>query len=202
MQAPITLMIRNGFNALTRKLVPEVLVSGLATLLVMALFSNVMKATPPSSRADRPGFDGQFASASGETTADFMERVALSHVAGLKPPPAAAAASADATSEPTTAAAAPLPPRLATAPGHDKPRAAVVHVAASVPDVLPPPRPPLATIEPAVVSEPAKAKPLRPLRYGMRLVTQLVDFVPASGTRVVEGMASIGDALTSFAKKL
>jgi hypothetical protein len=200
-QAPIYLMIRNGFNALTRKLVPEVLVSGLATLLVMALFSNVMKAAPPSSRADRSGFDGQLAAATSQTTADFMQRVALSHVAGLKPPPATMA-SADATSEPATAAAAPLPPRLAAAPGHDKPRAAVVHVAASMPEVLPPPRPPLATIEPAVVSEPAKTEPLRPLRYGMRFVTRLVDFVPASGTRVVEEMASIGGALTSFAKKL
>jgi hypothetical protein len=132
-----------------------------------------------------------------------MERVALSHVGGLKPPAAAIAmASTDATAEPATAAAAPLPPALASAPGHDRPHAAMAHVAATTPEVLPPPRPPLATIEPVVVAEPAKAKPLPPLRYGMHVVTQIVDFVPASGTRVFEGMASVGDALASFAKKL
>ena len=198
MQAPIYLMIRNGFSALTQKLVPEVLVSGLAILLVTALFANVMRAKPPSSRVDGP-----LAAASSQATADFMERVALSHVGGLKPPAAAIAmASTDATAEPATAAAAPLPPALASAPGHDRPHAAMAHVAATTPEVLPPPRPPLATIEPVVVAEPAKAKPLPPLRYGMHVVTQIVDFVPASGTRVFEGMASVGDALASFAKKL
>jgi hypothetical protein len=196
-QAPIILMIRNGFSASTQKLVPEILVSGLAILLVTALFANVMRAKPPSSRVEGP-----LAAASSQATADFMERVALSHVGGLKPPAAAIAmASTGATAEPAIAAA-PLPPALASAPGHDRPHAAMAHVAATTPEVLPPPRPPLATAAPFVVAGPAKAKPLRPLRYGMQLITQVVGFVPASGTRVYEGMASVGDALASFAKKL
>jgi hypothetical protein len=199
-QAPISLTIRNGLSALTRKLVPEILVSGLASLLVMALFANVMKASPPPSRADRPGANEQLAAASSQTTADFMQLVALSHVGGVKPPPNAA--SADAPAEPTPAAAAPAAPLSVSAPGHNRPHAAMVRVPASTPDVLPPPRPSLATTEPAVVSEPPKAKPLPPLRYGVHLVTQLVDFVPASGTRVYEGMTSIGGALASFVKNL
>ena len=203
MQTPVYLIIRNGFSALTQKLVPEVLVSGLAIVLVTALFANVMRAAPPSSRAE-----GALAAASSQTTTDFMERVALSHVGGAKPPAGVATPSTDATAgsdapaDPTTAPATPQPPVSASAPGHDKPHAALVHVAASAPEVTPPPRPPLATAAPIVEAGPAKAKPLRPLRYGMHLLTRVVDLVPASSTRVFEGMASVGDVLASFAKKL
>lgn len=234
-QAPIFPMIRRGLHFLTRKLLTEVLVSSLATLLVMAMFSSVMKATPPSSGvaadpAARP------ASASGEKTANFMEQVALSHVVGLKPAAADPSSTAAAASRPAGAAgpgsvvvasaAAPAalvqPAHPSAERGHDRAHASAARVAADIPDVLPPPRPPVAapepvaaaepvaTVEPAVVvAAPQKEKPhriidygLRPLRFGMHIVTNVVDFVPASGTRVVEGVASVGDALTSFAKKL
>ena len=43
MQVPISLKVRKWLHALTRKFVTEILVSSLATLLVMALFPNLTK---------------------------------------------------------------------------------------------------------------------------------------------------------------
>jgi hypothetical protein len=203
-KVPIPLIIRNGLHALTRKFA-EILVSSLATVLVMALFPYTTKPTPPIARDD-----GRLSSIDGgpareqtsETLADFMERVALSHVAALRAPPAAASQPANVASEPTTAAVVPLPPRPAAAPRRDRPGSSKVHVAASVPKVLPPVQEPLATIEPTVASAPVKAEPLPPLQYGMRLVANLGGIISASETRVVESVASMGDGLTSLAKKL
>jgi hypothetical protein len=200
----IPLIIRNGLHALTRKFA-EILVSSLATVLVMALFPYTTKPTPPIARDD-----GRLSSIDGgpareqtsETLADFMERVALSHVAALRAPPAAASQPANVASEPTTAAVVPLPPRPAAAPRRDRPGSSKVHVAASVPKVLPPVQEPLATIEPTVASAPVKAEPLPPLQYGMRLVANLGGMISTSETRVVESVASMGDGLTSLAKKL
>jgi len=202
---PIPLVIRNGMLALTRKFA-EILVSSLATVLVMALFPYATKPIPPFARDD-----GRLSSIDGgpareqtsEALADFMERVALSHVAGLRAPPAAASQPTNvAMSEPTPAAAVPLPPRPAAAPRRDRPGSSKVHVAASVPKVLPPAQEPLATIEPAVASAPVKAELLPPVQYAMRLVANLGGMISTSETRVVESVASMGDGLTSFAKKL
>ena len=205
MQVPISLIIRNGLLTLTRKFV-EILVSSLATVLVMALFPYATKPIPPFARDD-----GRLSSIDGgpareqtsEALADFMERVALSHVAALRASPAAASQPANvAMGEPTTAAAVPLPPRPAAAPRRDRPGSSKVHVAASVPKVLPPAQEPLATIEPAVASAPVKAEPLPPVQYAMRLVANLGGMISTSETRVVESVASMGDGLTSLAKKL
>ena len=205
MQVPIPLIIRNGLLTLTRKFA-EILVSSLATVLVMALFPYTTKPTPPIARDD-----GRISSVDGgpareqasEALADFMERVGLSHVAALRAPSAAASQPANvAMSEPTIAAAVPLPPRPAAASRRDRPRSSKVHVAASVPKVLPPAQEPLATIEPAVASAPVKAEPLPPLQYRMRLVANLGGMISSSETRVVESVASVGDGLTSLAKKL
>jgi hypothetical protein len=204
MQVPIPLIIRNGLLTLTRKFA-EILVSSLATVLVMALFPYATKPIPPF-----PRDDGRLSSIDGgpareqtsEALADFMERVALSHVAALRASPAAASQPANVASEPTTAAAVPLPPRPAAAPRRDRPGSSKVHVAASVPKVLPPAQEPLATIEPAVASAPVKAEPLPPVQYAMRLVANLGGMISTSETRVVESVASMGDGLTSLAKKL
>lgn len=204
MKVPIPLIIRNGLHALTRKFA-EILVSSLATVLVMALFPYTTKPTPPIARDD-----GRLSSIDGgpareqtsETLADFMERVALSHVAALRAPPAAASQPANVASEPTTAAVVPLPPRPAAAPRRDRPGSSKVHVAASVPKVLPPVQEPLATIEPTVASAPVKAELLPPLQYAMGLVANLGGMISTSETRVVESVASMGDGLTSLAKKL
>ena len=205
MKVTIPLIIRNGLLTLTRKFA-EILVSSLATVLVMALFPYATKPIPPFARDD-----GRLSSIDGgpareqtsEALADFMERVALSHVAGLRAPPAAARQPTNvAMSEPTPAAAVPLPPRPAAAPRRDRPGSSKVHVAASVPKVLPPAQEPLATIEPAVASAPVKAELLPPVQYAMRLVANLGGMISTSETRVVESVASMGDGLTSFAKKL
>jgi hypothetical protein len=205
MQVPIPLIIRNGLLTLTRKFA-EILVSSLATVLVMALFPYATKPIPPFARDD-----GRLSSIDGgpareqtsEALADFMERVALSHVAALRAPPAAASQTANvALSEPTTAAAVPLPPRPAAAPRRDRPGSSKVHVAASVPKVLPPAQEQLTTIEPAVASVPVKAELLPPVQYAMRLVANLGGMISTSETRVVESVASMGDGLTSLAKKL
>ena len=201
---PIPLVIRNGMLALTRKFA-EILVSSLATVLVMALFPYATKPIPPFARDD-----GRLSSIDGgpareqtsEALADFMERVALSHVAALRAPPAAASQPANVASEPTTAAVVPLPPRPAAAPRRDRPGSSKVHVAASVPKVLPPAQEPRATIEPAVASAPVKAELLPPVQYAMRLVANLGGMISTSETRVVESVASMGDGLTSLAKKL
>jgi hypothetical protein len=46
-KVPIPLIIRNGLRALTREFA-EILVSSLATVLVMVLFSYTTKPTPPA----------------------------------------------------------------------------------------------------------------------------------------------------------
>ena len=204
MKVTIPLIIRNGLHALTRKFA-EILVSSLATVLVMALFPYTTKPTPPIARDD-----GRLSSIDGgpareqtsEALADFMERVALSHVAALRAPPAAASQPANVASEPTTAAVVPLPPRPAAAPRRDRPGSSKVHVAASVPKVLPPAQEQLTTIEPAVASAPVKAELLPPVQYAMGLVANLGGMISTSETRVVESVASMGDGLTSLAKKL
>jgi hypothetical protein len=206
-QVPLSLMmIRNGLHALTRKLVTEVLFSSLVTLLTMAILSNVTKPILPFARDDgrqSPSVGKLAGEATGDVLADFMQRVALSHVTGLKAPVAATSqATLVAVSEPTTAAVIPLPPRPPTAPRHDRPSPGKVHVAANAPKIPPPAPPLIATVEPAVASAPVKAEPLPPLQYGMRLVTNLGTIITASETCVVESVASMGDTLNSLVKKL
>jgi hypothetical protein len=74
-----------------------------------------------------------------------------------------------------------------------------LHGAASAPKVLPSAQPLHAITESAVVSAPVKVE--QP-QYGMRLVATLEHILSASETRVVESVASVGDTLTSLAKKL
>src|SRR5664279_5811371 len=128
MQVP-TFSVRNGFHALTRKFVAEVLVSSLATLVVIVLFSHLTKPAAPvaqdnylPSASDRSAAAGQ----TKESLDDFMERVALSHVAVQKSPSAAAIVGAN---DPSTAAVSPSPSRQAAAPRQDRPHSGKVHVA-------------------------------------------------------------------------
>lgn len=207
MQVPLSLMmIRNGLHALTRKLVTEVLFSSLVTLLTMAILTNVTKPILPFARDDgqqSPSVGKLAGEATGDVLADFMQRVALSHVTRLKAPVAATSqATLVAVSEPATAAVIPLPPRPPIAPRHDRLSSSKVHVAANAPKIPLPAPPPIPTVEPAVASAPVKAEPLPPLQYGMRLVTNLGTIITASETCVVESVASVGDTLNSFVKKL
>jgi hypothetical protein len=196
-QVPIFLMIRNGLHAPKRKLLTRLLISSLANLLVMAIFTLPFA---PDDRRPSPVHGGPSGGETNEALAEFVERVALSHVVGLRAPPAATSqGTIVAASETTTAPAVPLPPpRPAAAPQHDRPISSKVHVTAIVPKVLPSVPPPQAMTEPAAVSAPVKlAQP----QYGMQLVSHLEDILSAS-MRVVESVASVGDKLTSFAKNL
>jgi hypothetical protein len=213
MQVPVSLKIHDGLHALTRKFVTEILVSSLTTVLVMALFPNLMKPaylfTRDNTLLTSPS-KSLVAGESSDTLDDFMEHVALSHISSLKPPPVAAGQeSIDAVNEPTTDTGVPLPPFAAAAPRHERASSSKLHVAANVLKVLPPVQPPVVTIEPPVVSAPVnvvsvpvKAEPLPALQYGMRLVADLGNIISVSETRVVESVASVGDTLTSLVKKL
>jgi hypothetical protein len=150
MQVPVSLKILDGLNALTRKFVTEILLSSLTTVLVMALFPNMTKPASLFARNDERLASVQGSPAGGETSEaldDFMERVALSHISGLKAPPVAASQEAIvAVSKPTTDTGTPLPP-LAAALRHERASSSKLHVAANVLKVLPPVQPPVATIE-------------------------------------------------------
>ena len=119
MQVPVSLKILTGLHALTRKFVTEILVSSLTTVLVMALFPNMTKPASLFARNDDRLASTGGSPAGGETSEtldDFMERVALSHISGLKTPPVAASQEAIvAVSKPTTDTGTPLPPLAAAA---------------------------------------------------------------------------------------
>jgi hypothetical protein len=211
MQVPVSLKNRDGLHALTRK-VTEMIVSSLATLLVMTFFPNLTKPAYLFTHNDALLTSTGKSLATGEaseTLDDFMEHVALSHISSLKTPPVAASQEAIvAVNEPTTERGAPLPP-LAAVQRHERTSSSKLHVAANVSKVLPPAQPPVATIEPPVVSGPVnvvsvpmKAEPLPPLQYGMHLAADLGNIISVSQTRVVESVASVGDTLTSLVKKL
>jgi len=196
-QMPISLMIQNGLRALKRKLLTRLLISSLANLLVMAISTS---AFVPDDRRPSPVHRGPAGGETSEALADFMERVALSHVVGFR---AAHAATSQemivAASETTTAPIVPFPPPRPTAvPQHDRPISSKVHVTASVQKALPPVQAPQAMTETAAMSAPVKRE--QP-QYGVQLVSHLEDVLSAS-MRVVESVASAGDKLTSLAKNL
>jgi hypothetical protein len=67
MQVPVSLKIRDGLHALTRKFVTEILVSSLTTVLVMALFPNMTKPASLFARNDERLASVQGSPAGGET---------------------------------------------------------------------------------------------------------------------------------------
>jgi hypothetical protein len=199
-------------QALLRKLIPQVIISTLATVLVSTILSAVTNtapsATPDSARSLAPNGEatynyGELATLDArEPLADFLERVALTHVAALKEPAVAAKQTAGSEAEELESAATVHlpPPRRSVMPrqesGSSKP-----HLARSAANTLPP-QPPLPPPVPAVASEPAEEKPFLPLQYGMRLATNLQNIISASNSFVVAIAVSMGDGLTSVAKKL
>lgn len=206
MRVPAILKIGNELHALTRKLVAEIFISCVATLCAMIVFSNFNKPAPaPNAEQTRlASVDARFAKGeASEAIDDFVEQVALSHVAALKAASSPAnARSGDAASNDAAFAPTPPPPRQAAAPRHDRPRADKTHVAANSPKAAPAAQAALPASEPAAAPQRADIDWLAPLHYGKLLVASAGDFVAASDARVIEGMASVGDALTSFTKKL
>ena len=208
---PISQMIFDTMQALVRKLIPQVIISTVATVLVStilpAVWNSAPSVTPDSALPRAPNGEstynyGELAILDArEPLADFLERVALTHVAALKEPAAAAkqAASSEAE-EAKSATTAHLPPPRRSAMSRKEPASGKPHLADSA--ATTPPAPPLPPTVPVVASEPAEKKPFLPLEYGMRLATNLGDIVSASNSFVVAIAASMGDALTSVAKKL
>jgi hypothetical protein len=195
MQPQIPPMLRSGLRAITQKRVPEVLAASLSLVVVIVFASHLTKPAP-SLRPVEPSVAAialaPAPTETGDATADFLERVALSHVAALKTP---APDQPAATSATATVAAIPLPPRRVAAA---LTRAAKERIAASAPkDASSPP-------QAASASDATSAATDRPgpLQYGMRLFASVGDFVSASDKRVIDGVASVGDAVASFVKKL
>jgi hypothetical protein len=213
----IAKMIFDVIHALLRKLIPQVIISTLATVLVSTILSAVTNTeptvTPDSARSLAPHGEatynyGELATLDArEPLADFLERVALTHVAALKEPAAAARQTADsAAEEPESATTVPLPPLRRSATPRQEPGPSKQYLAQSAAKTLPPqpPLPPIvpAPIVPAVAAKPAEEKLFLPLQYGMRLVANLQNIVSASNSFVVAIAVSMGDGLTSVAKKL
>lgn len=226
MQRPVFQLIRAGLAALLRKLIPEVLTSALATLLVMIIVSGMEKPalssrdggqngtrpcvglcpeTQPvlvaAPRASSPGIPGPETNAA---LADFMERIALSHVAALKVP-------AGADEQETIAAAAavhattPPPPKVPAPRSHKEQDASKLHLAHSTAKPLPGAQQPLPVPEPSALSASSGEKPPLPLlphEFGRHLMAGLGSIVSASDDRLAAFAASVGDTLSSIAKNL
>jgi hypothetical protein len=200
---PVFQMIRDGIHTVLLKLLAQILISGLATLVVTAIAPIASRPAPhfaPES-TPAPSLDGEYARTErGEPLADFLERVALTHVAALReqPPVVKQPGSAAARSNKSTAAV-PLPPaRPPAAPRHEEPGSDEMRISHAAQKDLPL-QPPLIATPPA--PEPAEAKPFVPSQYGT-VAKNVGDFVSASNMVIVSMAASIGDALTSLVKKL
>lgn len=187
------------------------LLPGAAALLTAAIFASVTIPAAPVAQSPAPLPSIETAPADDEIAADgsggsvdaipeFLERVALSHVASLKTPLANSNLSARIALSGTQEALA--SPHAAAKPARQS--GSKLRVAAA-PPVQPPERPAgPATGQDAVQrpSEAASAEPLPPVQFGMRLVKNLGSIIAASQTRVAEGVATVGTTLTSLVKKL
>jgi hypothetical protein len=202
-QVPVSPMVRDGLHVVTKKLA-EIFVSSVAAFLSAVIFAPPValdNEQPPSVQAALAGGEVS-ATAGGETNeslAEFIEHVALAHVASLRAPPAAARVTASMS---PAAAGAPVPPRSAAALRPSRPGAAKARVAATALKSLPPAQLPLPTVEPAAVSAPVTPEPPLPFQFGMHLVSKLGTIISVSQTGVAEGVASVGDTLTLLVKKL
>jgi hypothetical protein len=203
MSASISRMVRHGLHSLTRKLTIEVLAASLP--IVMLLAAPPPSLTKPVTSSPQSG-GGQLsiegvpmADATNANIKEFTERVALSYVASLQPVAASVAAAVVEPSGPTIPTSVPSLSRAAVAPRATKPGFRMVHIAAKVP---PAPRPTLATVEPAVNAAPEEVKPRPPIQQAMIFATDAWRSVPNTGTFVAENIVSVGNALSSLAKKL
>ena len=216
MQAPISQTVRKWIHALTRKFVTEILVSSLATLVVMALFPNLTKPVYLFSQDGAQitsSHKGLAKEDSSTSLDDFLERVALSHISGPKASQQVESQEAiAAVNEPATDMEAPLPPSPAAASRRER-TGSKVRAAANTAKIVPAPQVAMAepaagqvpaVLEPAVAPAPVKAEVLlvAPLQYGMHLVSNLGTIISVSQTHVVQSVATVGDTLTSLAKKL
>lgn len=227
MKSPMLLTFHLKARALRRKLATDVIVSCLATMLAIALFSNL------ATLRRVPELDGRKLAPKAETLAareprespdDFLERVARSHVASLKAPPEIETTTAGAAS-----AAVSPPPRQSAARRTERLHSNKARPAVAAAEAPPPVQPPLVPPAPArpidVAAAPTEADWLHPLKSGMRLVAAaapteldwlhplqsgmqsgmrlvagLDRVVAASKARIAEGVSSVGGMLASLGK--
>jgi hypothetical protein len=90
-------------------------------------------------------------------------------------------------------------PRQAVAPRRDRPSADKAQVAANA---VKPAQAALPPVAPAATPEPAGIDWLAPLHYGRVLAENVGNIVAASDARVMEGMATVGDVMTTITKKI
>jgi len=208
---PIVLVSLGKLHALARKF-GEVLIASLATLLVTALWSNLTKPATPVAHADggRPLVEEKLAADdSRERLDDFMERIALSHVAALKgTPPTRDNQALVATAEPPGFANPALASRPAAAKLHGRPRVDKAPLAsadqaplAGDTKVLPAAPAPLPAIDPVVASASSGVDWLNPVQYSARLAGAAGAAGEMVVARTFESLAYVGGALTSFGKK-
>ncbi len=208
MENPIVLVSLGKLHALARKF-GEVLIASLATLLVTALWSNLTKPAAPVAHADggRPFVEEKLAADdSRERLDDFMERIALSHVAALK----AASPTRDnralvATAEPPSfanpaPASRPAAAKLQGRPRADKAPLVSADQAPLASDAKVQPAP-LPAIDPVVASASSGVDWLNPVQYSARLAGAAGAAGEMVVARTFESLAYVGGALTSFGKK-
>lgn len=182
-----------------------------AVLLTLAVFSYVILPAGPVAQSPAPVPPIETAPADDEIAAEgsggpvdaipeFIERVALAHVASLKSPPANSNRGERIALSGTPEA--PASPHAAAKPVRQS--GSKLRVAAA-PMAQPLERPagPAGGQDARQLSpEAASAEPLPPVQFGMRLVKNLGSIIAASQTRVAEGVATVGTTLTSLVKKL
>ena len=219
MQAPLIQMFIKGFQTLVSKLIGEVLVSSLTTLLVMIVVSHVSRPTPTlATPKDETRLSTETSALpqtaeAGEKAEEFLQRVALSHVASLHSQPRPSLGG-DANE---TAAEHGMAPHPVSEPKRERAGNGKNHLAANLPKILPPVKPTETAAIPSTPSEPqagpslpatsAAAPPAKeatnaPLTFGMGLVNQIGTILSDSKTHVFETVASAGNSITSLAKKL
>lgn len=219
MRAPLIQILIKGFQTHAPKFIFEVIVSSLASLLVMALFSHGSNMSPAQApKEDEAQLSALSAtlsptSASAEATDDFLQQVALSHVASLHPQSRPSSSGNMAVAAETGIA------HTLVEPKRERLVTSKVRFAASQPKILPvtkpaemsavaaPPAPTPEKTEPALTTTAPATSPVKdatnaPLDFGLRVVNRIGTILSDSKTQVFETVAWAGNSLTSFAKKL
>jgi hypothetical protein len=202
MSASISGIVRRGLHSPMRKLAIEMLALGLPILVLLAVHPSLTNpaTSPPHGGGGQSSIeDAPMADVTNAKLKQFAERVALSYVVSLQPVVASVATAVVEPSSPAIQRSAPTSSRPVIALRAVKQGARTAHIAAKV---TPAPRPTLATVEPAVDVAPEEVKPQLPTQQAMNFATGAWRSVPNSGGFVALNFVSVGNALSSLAKKL
>jgi len=197
-------VIRSSRFAALKKVRGEILVSSVAMTLVAALYSNGPKWGTVSPLEEKPKLfvdEGSAARESEERISEFMQRVALAHVG--KPQfsaPVEKQESLVEKAELKAPAVAPRSHRLSNASKLERPRGDNTSAASTAPKPLSE-QAPIVAGEAAGAAGPAQSKESQPTNYGTRLIASFTNTVLAQNQRVIDGVTSMANAVTSLVKK-